>query len=96
MRPLPGLALVALVMLPGTAEARDVAAQAVPAQAEQVGSFKPLTSTPTPGEIRAAEIERANMARLEQECRQRRSRGERVGIALGTIAGIGAGLLVAE
>jgi hypothetical protein len=36
------------------------------------------------------------MARLEQECRQRRSRGERVGIALGTIAGIGAGLLVAE
>lgn len=96
MRPLPGLALLALALLSGIAGAGEGAASEVNAQTVQVGGFKPLTSTPTPGEIRAAEIERARMVRLEQECRERRSRGERVGIALGTIAGIGAGLLIAE
>lgn len=105
MRPLSGLSVLTLVLLAGTAgagtgqaaqTAPPAAAPAVQAQTGQVGGFKPLASTPTPGEIRAAEIERAQMARLEQECRERRSRGERVGIVLGTIAGIGAGLLIAD
>lgn len=83
------LPLAFAFLLPAAA----VMAQVAPAEP---GGFRKLERAPTPGEVRAAQIEEQRRLELVRECKARRSRGEKVGIALGTVAGIAAGLLVAE